>query len=252
MTMLIPSEHDLHAYADGQLDPARRQDVEAYLASHPDAAEEIEQIRSQTEALRRRHADLSRYAAPERLDPACVRKTLLTRRRQRMALAATVALTLGIGSLGGWQARETAMRSGYLPMADAVHAYRMFAADAAANMVDFRSSQPSELQAWLNRHFMQPAPLPDFNAYGYRPVGGRLMSTESGPAAIVLYQASNGENILYYMRSPGRALNFTHGKRRDGDLMAQYWKQGRYLYAVVSPGNTPAARAVQQAVAPDA
>lgn len=252
MTMLIPSEHDLHAYADGQLDPARRQDVEAYLASHPDAAAEIEQIRSQTEALRRRHADLSRYAAPERLDPACVRKTLRTRARRRMALAATVALTLGIGSLGGWQARETAMRASYLPMADAVQAYRMFASEAAAPMVDFRSSQPAELQAWLNRHFMQPAPLPDFNAYGYEPVGGRLMSTESGPAAIVLYQAKNGESILYYVRSPGRALHFAHGKRRDGNLMAQYWKQGRYLYAVVSPSDTPAARAVQQAVSPDA
>lgn len=223
MTMPTPSDQELHAYADGQLDAERRREVERYLADHPDAAREVDAIRQQTDGLRR-----------------------------AMALAASLVLTLGLGSVGGWQMRDAAIRASYLPMADAVQAYRMFASDAAPSMVDFRSSQPAELQAWLNRHFVQPAPLPDFNAFGFQPVGGRLMSSEYGPAAMVLYQNPAGESVLYYVRPPGGVVNFGDGKRRDGDLTAQYWKQGRYFYGVVSPSDTPAARAVQQAVAPDA
>lgn len=252
MTMPTPSDQELHAYADGQLDAERRREVERYLADHPDAAREVDAVRRQTDELRRQHADLGRFAPPPRLDPARIRLAQAARRRRAMALAASLVLTLGLGSVGGWQIRDAALRASYLPMADAVQAYRMFASDAASSMVDFRSSQPAELQAWLNRHFVQPAPLPDFDAFGFQPVGARLMSSEYGPAAMVLYQNPAGESVLYYVRPPGGVVNFGDGKRRDGDLTAQYWKQGRYFYGVVSPSDTPAARAVQQAVAPDA
>ena len=172
MTMPTPSDQELHAYADGQLDADRRREVERYLADHPDAAREVDAIRQQTDGLRRQHADLGRFVAPPRLDPAQIRLAQAARRRRAMALAASLVLMLGLGSVGGWQIRDAAIRANYLPMADAVQAYRMFASDAAPSMVDFRSSQPAELQAWLNRHFVQPAPLPDFNAFGFQPVGG--------------------------------------------------------------------------------
>jgi anti-sigma factor RsiW len=35
------TDADLHAYVDGQLDPARRVEVEAYLGAHPDEAAEV-------------------------------------------------------------------------------------------------------------------------------------------------------------------------------------------------------------------
>ena len=93
--MTTPTEQDLHAYADGQLDADRRRDVERYLASHPDAARQVDDIRAQTERLRQQHADLSRYAPPPRLDPAQIRHTLHARSRRYLALAATLVLTLG-------------------------------------------------------------------------------------------------------------------------------------------------------------
>jgi anti-sigma factor RsiW len=37
-----PKPEDLAAYVDGQLEPARRQEVESWLEDHPEAAEEIE------------------------------------------------------------------------------------------------------------------------------------------------------------------------------------------------------------------
>ncbi|WP_442963875.1 anti-sigma factor family protein, partial [Pseudomonas sp. HMSC75E02] len=38
MSELTPTESDLHAYLDGQLDAERRQWIEAWLASHPQEA----------------------------------------------------------------------------------------------------------------------------------------------------------------------------------------------------------------------
>ncbi|MBQ2647808.1 MAG: anti-sigma factor, partial [Achromobacter sp.] len=86
--MPTPSDQELHAYADGQLDAERRREVERYLADHPDAAREVDAIRRQTDELRRQHADLGRFAPPPRLDPARIRLAQATRRRRARALAA--------------------------------------------------------------------------------------------------------------------------------------------------------------------
>ncbi len=75
------------------------------------------------------------------------------------------------------------------------------------------------------------------------------MSTEQGPAAMILYQNPQMQAIVYYVRPQGD-LRLRNGSRTEGNLMAQYWRNGRYLYAVVSPTDNPAALPVQRAVAP--
>ncbi|MDH1184278.1 anti-sigma factor, partial [Pseudomonas mosselii] len=42
MTRLIPTEHELHAYVDERLEPARRVEVEVWLAANPQEAARIE------------------------------------------------------------------------------------------------------------------------------------------------------------------------------------------------------------------
>jgi anti-sigma factor RsiW len=54
------TETDLHAYADGQLDDARRVQVEAHLAHDSAATESVRVWREQNEALRARHAGAGR------------------------------------------------------------------------------------------------------------------------------------------------------------------------------------------------
>jgi len=269
MNALMPTEPELHAYVDGELDETRRSQIDALLPSHPEIASEIEQIRLGAQRLR---ASLEPPPAdtPARLDPFRIRRTLRDRSRQRMSIAASVMMALVVGGFGGWQSREYAMRQNYLPMADAVQAYRMFASNEARPvaagpddhavstpavaaddmMADIRTTDPRQLQAWLDHHFVQPEPLPDFSAYGFKPVSGRLMSAQQGTAAMVLYRNAQGQSIVFYVRPPGDVLHFANGNRKDGNLLAQYWRQGRYFYAVVSPTDTPATRPVQQAVEP--
>lgn len=251
MNMSIPTENDLHAYSDGQLDEERQRQVESYLAANPDAARVVDQIRLETQRLRSTHQNLAQFTAPAHLDPARIRRELRARSRRRMAMAAMLVMGISVGGWGGWQAREGSLRADYVPMADAVQAYRLFASSDATPVVDLASTQPTELQAWLNRHFVQPEPIPDFNAFGFQPVGGRLVPSEYGTAAMIIYKNAQGHSIIYYVRPPGNVVNFGNGDRKEGNLLTQYWKQGRYFYAVVSPTDTGSTRAVQQAVEPN-
>lgn len=251
MNAFSPSEHDLQAYVDGQLDDGMRRQVEIYLASHPDAAREVEQLRQDNQRLRASLENMVTTPVPPRLDPFRIRRDLRTRSQRYMAIAASLVLTLSLGTLGGWQLRDMSMRKTYLPMADATQAYRMFAGNDMAQKVDLKTSEPMQLQSWLNQHFVQPAPMPDFSAYGFKPVGGRLMASDKGAAAMVVYQNDQGQAIVYYVRPPGELFNFGTGNRKEGNLLTQYWRQGRYFYAVVSPTDSPATLPVQRAIEPN-
>src|SRR5450830_474816 len=251
MNAFSPSEHDLHAYLDGQLDQAMCRQIDLYLSTHPDAAREVEQLRQDNQRLRAALEHTPATPIPPHLDPFRIRRELRARSQRRMAIAASLVLTLSLGTLGGWQLRDMSMRKTYLPMADATQAYRMFATNDLAQKVDMKTDQPAQLQDWLNQHFVQAAPVPDFSAYGVKPVGGRLMASDKGAAAMVLYQNDAGQAIVYYVRPPGELFNFGAGNRQDGNLLTQYWRQGRYFYAVVSPSDTPSTLPVQRAIEPN-
>ena len=44
MNTLMPTEPELHAYVDGELDATRRAQIDALVASHPELARDVEQI----------------------------------------------------------------------------------------------------------------------------------------------------------------------------------------------------------------
>ena len=56
------TEETLHAFADGQLEIARRGDVEAFLATHPDKAAEVARRSSRSRRMTRRAT--ARSASP--------------------------------------------------------------------------------------------------------------------------------------------------------------------------------------------
>lgn len=244
-----PDEHDLHAYVDGRLDPARRAEVEAWLAHRPERLAELQAWQRDAQHLRAGLAGALTAPDPA-LDPARLRAGLARRRRARYAVAAAIVLSLGVGGLGGWQAREWSRPASpaalaAAPMADAIAAHRLFAAHGELRA----DSAGDEVQPWLDAHFREPMRLPDLRAAGYRPVGARLLATDQGAAALVVYQDADGEAISFYIRPPGpRRHLLPRGDRRDGGLLAQYWSRGGYNYAMVSAGDDASAQVVRRAL----
>lgn len=251
MNAFSPTEDDLNAYVDDQLDDGRRQQVERYLSTHPEAAAFVAQLMREKQSLRAALDGIPAGATPAQLDPAYIRRSLRARANRRLALAASFVLCMSLSVVGGWQLRDMSMRARYLPMADAAAAYRIFATgDAAMQMVDLKTSDVTQLQTWLDRRFVQSEPVPNFEMFGFRPVGARLMASEQGTAAMVLYRNASGQAIVYYMRPPGNLFHFDKGERKEGELLTQYWRRGKYFYALVSPAGQAALAPVQRAMSP--
>ncbi|ALM83923.1 anti-sigma factor [Bordetella sp. N] len=250
-----PDDDLLHAYVDGQLDPEARKAVERDLARHPDRAALARLWMADVADLRAALADLPPPPASRALDPAVIRAEQAARNRVRMAIAASLVLCLGLGSLGGWQARGwqtqvAEMSARALPMSDAIAAYKLMVVDRSAR-IDFTASDVGALQTWLEQSVGPKAKLPDLGTAGFRPIGGRLFATEGGTAAMVLYTDADGRTLSFYVRppeSPQRLL--PTGKRTDGGLLARYGTLHGLLYAVVGPeasvGASDVARVLDQ------
>lgn len=163
-----------------------------------------------------------------------------------MATAASLVLCLGVGSWGGWMARERVQLYGDPPMSDAVQAYRLLVDGRMPP--DMTAANPAELSNWLSARFGKDAQMPDLEPAGFKAVSARMLSTSQGAAAMVMYRDGAGRMATFYIRPPGAGYRMMpKGERRDGDLMARYWSGGRYNYAVVSQADDDIEKALRSA-----
>lgn len=242
----FPDEPTVHAYVDGRLDGATRARVDAWLAHHPERAREIRGWRRDAQQLRAEFGGLPGRTVPPALDPAVIRVRRQRRMGRRLALAAVLVLAVGIGGVGGWQVREWTVPVP-APMADAVQAYRLFASNRYAPL-DVTQHHAGEVQAWLDRHFPDAPGLPNLVQAGFRVVGGRLLATSTGPAALVLYDDSRGDVISFYIRAPSaRRGRLSRGQRIEGNLALAYGSGHGYNVALV--GDSRDARLLHRASA---
>jgi anti-sigma factor RsiW len=248
MISMPPSERDLHAYVDHQLNDADRHLMETYLASHPEVAVQVRAWQQDAQQLRAALSGTLQLPVNQDLDPALIRQRLKHQSRRHLASAAVLLIAVAVGGLSGWQAREMTLASAPAPMADAMQAYRLIAQQGILP-ADYKAVADGDMQGWLDRYFTQAHRLPDLSSSGFKPVSGRLLSTEQGPAAMVVYEDQGGHKISFYVRPPGPKNNLLpRGSRSDGELQAEYWSGGGYNYAMVSPSDTPAAQMLKKTV----
>lgn len=248
MISLPPSERDLHAYVDQQLSDADRRLVETFLASNAEVAAQVRAWQQDAQQLRAALSGALQQPANPDLDPALIRQRLKRQSRRHLASAAVLLIAVSVGGFGGWQAREMTLISATPPMTDALQAYRLIAQQGILP-ADYTVSDDGDMQGWLDRYFTQANRLPDLSGAGFKPVSGRLLSTEQGPAAMVVYEDQSGHKVSFYVRPPGpKNYLLPRGSRSDGELQAEYWSGGGYNYAMVSPTDTPAAQMLKQTV----
>ena len=128
MISLPPNERDLHAYVDHQLSEPDRRQLQIWLAAHPEVAAQVHAWQQDAQHLRT--AIGAPPAANPELDPAQIRQRLKHQSRRQLATAAMLVLAVGLGGLGGWQARQATLVASALPMTDAMQAYRLLAQNA--------------------------------------------------------------------------------------------------------------------------
>lgn len=247
MIIIPPTERDLHAYVDHALSESERHQVERYLQSHPEVAVQVQAWQRDAQALRTAlHESLLQVPNPT-LDPGTLRQRLRQQTRRKWASAAVLLVAVGIGGFGGWQARQMTLAASSLPMTDALMAHRMFAEEGVLP-ADYKVQQGNDMQAWIDRYFRHAERLPDLTAAGFKPVSCRLLSTDQGAAAMVLYENAQGRQISFYIRPPGPHNSLLpKGSRREGDLQANYWSGPGYNYAMVGAADGPTSRLLEAA-----
>ena len=229
------TEDDLHAYVDRILEPERQPEVAAYLGDHPDVAKRVTAFADQRDLLRAALAPIAEEPLPPKLNLARIIENRARRPSvARWAMAAM--LLLSIGGLGGWAVRGAwqPSPSGLVALAqEATASYKVYAPDRI-RPVEVRASDSGQLVQWVSDRLRRPVKVPDLTTSGYRLMGGRLVATEHGPAAMFMYDDDHGSRIVVLTRPMSSAdQNAPMTPQSQGDVGGFAWADDGVGYSLV-------------------
>lgn len=229
------TEDDLHAYVDDALEPERRAEVASYLAGHPDVGKRVAAFAGQRELLRTALAPI----ADEPLPPELNLSHIIEGRRRRPSpvwRAVAAMLLLGIGGVGGWAMRGSLQPSqgGLAALAqEAAYSYNVYAPDRV-RPVEMRASDRAELVQWISGRLSRPVKVPDLAGSGYRLMGGRLVATAHGPAAMFMYDDDHGSRIVVLIRPMSSSdQDAPMTAQSKADVAGFAWADGGMGYTLV-------------------
>lgn len=240
------SERELHAYADGRLDAARRAEVDAWLAEHPEMRQAVAEWRLQGERLHRAFDPVLDEAVPARLAETAARPAS----RIPLRLAAAIAW-LAVGGVVGYSVR------GYVPSSQppsaslprqAALAHAVFSPEVR-HPVEVGAAEETHLVAWLSKRLGAELKPPHLSAQGFELVGGRLLPGEAGPVAQFMYQDARGQRLTLYVRRDAQESGETAFRyARENGIGVFYWLDGRFGYALSGEMEKPELLRVATAV----
>ena len=185
---MIPQEASrlLHAYLDGELDPANCRTFEARLAENEELRAKLERLRDQSAAIR---AAADYHAAPpalrERLAasaPGGAREEAPWRRWWR-GVAALTASAAAAAAVTAWLVLPPA-EGGLLGELVASHVR----ATLGGHQYDVASSDQHTVKPWLSARLPYSPPVADFSLHGFPLIGARLDYIEGRRVAVLVYQ----------------------------------------------------------------
>ena len=116
--------------------------------------------------------------------------------------------------------------------------YAVYASDTL-RPVEIDGAHKSELVRWVSNRLKRPVPVPDLERSGFRLIGGRLVATEHGPAALFLYDDQKGIRLALLARPMAIQRNTPTMQRNNGPFGGYSWADDGLGYSVV--GNEEAA-----------
>jgi anti-sigma factor RsiW len=221
-------ENDLQAYVDNQLDPARRAEVESYLAVHPEDAKRVQTYQHQNELLSAMFDPVLDESVP----------TLLRRpgflRWSRGLRYGAMAASLALAAILGWYIRGSQQEEViYSTLAQQAAVAHVVYVPEVQHPVEVRADQKEHLTKWLSKRLGMPVHAPHLGTAGYELVGGRLLPGGGKPAAQFMYQDVRGQRLTLYISTDskeGKETAFRYA--REGDVSVFYWIDGSYGYAL--------------------
>jgi anti-sigma factor RsiW len=243
----------LMAYADGQLDPAGRVAVEAYLATDPEAAAEIIVWQRQSDAIRTLFAPTGSEPVPARLRAHRLALVAGTRRARSWRWAVAALVLVGLGLSAGWFGRlwlDGAPPASQTLIADAVNAHTVYVAENR-HAVEVAATDKDHLVTWLSNRLSTPLGTPDLTPEGFALIGGRLLPGTPGAggrAAQLMYENSAKDRVTVYVTAALPDRQTAYQFANAGGAEAFYWANARITCTVVGTLPQEQMKTVSQAV----
>lgn len=245
------SDEDLHAYVDGQLEPARRTEVENYLTEHPEVTQLIADYQQYNLGLHKLFDPTLDESIPKRL-------TIRPRQHKHfisLAQAASVILALTVGVVFGWISRgempstlpqhkvslvpntvatQNAIAQNTMAMMNDAFASHAVYTPEVRHPVEVTSDEEQHLYAWLSKRLDTNVRAPALNAIGYKLLGGRLLTSEGVPAAQFMYENASGQRLTLFTRHKKTQESQTAFRfAAKGKIQGFYWIDGDLAYALI-------------------
>ena len=233
MTYHIPiTDSDLHAFADDQLTPGRRREVEEHIRNNPEAAKQVDEYQRLNIDLHQLYDTVLDEPLPAQL--LIKRKSFL-----QFGRAAAIIVWVGLGSILGWQlhpadiivAQKEPTR--FHLVQPAAFAHSVYATEFK-HPVEVTAKDQKHLVSWLSKRMNTQVKAPSLNKLGYELVGGRLLPSTNRMAAQFMYQRADGSRITLYTRHNSWQKDITAFRYSKNEEMAVlYWIDGPMAYAIV-------------------
>jgi len=230
---------DLHAAADGRLDRARRERVEAYLAAHPADAARVDAWRRQNEVIARAYGSVLDEPVPEHLMSLLAADE--TRSWAPVARAAAVAGLVLCAGVAGWSiGREGG--GGFDPRVFVEQGVARLAADVsdgvtrpAGGMIGSAAGVGDAGVGGLSDGISLRLTAPDLSGQGYRVVEKRRLEMDGWDVVRILYAGERGDEVALFLRPRWREDAAAVGWGRSHGLSFAYWLDGPLVYGVAGP-----------------
>jgi anti-sigma factor RsiW len=230
------AEEELHAYVDRVLEADRRQAVEQFLQTHPDPARRVQIYIAQRQELRAVFLDRPTEPIPPELNLAHIIDARLKSRRTPWRSVAAAVLALVLGGISGWVAGSRPDNGIDALAREAAASYAVYASDRH-HPVEMVATQTSDLTRWLSIRLNRPIAAPDLTLAGYRLLGGRLVPSPEGAAALFIYENAHGERLTLYVR-PVSMKRTTPVQTTDlGDVDGCAWVEPGVGYSLIASEN---------------
>ena len=236
---------ELNALVDGELDPVRQAEVEAWLAGNPEAGQRVAQYRAQNAGL---HALFDSVIA-EDIPPRVV--AAMAGRRSRPAMAFAIAASVAalvVGAAGGWLANDMLGHSDAASVGIAqaprppIDTGELMTRAATAHVVNapednvpqaILAAGEEQLAAYLSARTGAMVRVPKLSKFGYRLVGGRVLPDIGTAAAQFTFENPDGRRVtLYVRREKADGVDITYALAQD--LSMFYWNNAGRSYALVA------------------
>ena len=224
----------VHAYVDGELDPAHALELERQLARDPALAAERERIEALRQVIKDRLPPLPVPLALARRIDAAVGSSRTPARAfsappSWRALAASVIVAAGLASSATWFEMRPAPAEATADMVVASHLRALM----APQPIDVVSSERHTVKPWFNGRVTEAPRVVDLSQEGFPLVGGRVDVIGRTPVPTLVY--GRRQHLISLMALPSSQSRIgMPSERTISGYHIVTWTEGGVTYWAVS------------------